>query len=248
MTETIAKRLIPLSWTTPRAWELFSCPFFSVASMRRFRHLIFDLDGTLVNTEADLAAAANWMLEHLDLAPLSLEQVGGYIGNGALVLVERVLGPENIHQVGHGFEIFMQYYADHLVDRSVVYPGIDQVLVAAQAQGMFLSVLTNKPETPSRRILSALGLLPFFGGLVGGDTLATKKPSPHGIEYLQRLTRVPLVETLLIGDSSIDMETGHCAGISICGVAWGFGSQRLADYSPEFIVDSADELLEAILS
>ena len=94
-------------------------PFFSC--MLRFRHLIFDLDGTLVDTQADLAAAANFMLAQLDLPPQSGEHVGSYIGQGARVLVERVLGPEHAHRTSHGFELFMQYYAEHLVDQSVVY-------------------------------------------------------------------------------------------------------------------------------
>ena len=215
--------------------------------MPRFRHLIFDLDGTLVDTQADLAAAANCMLEQLDLPRQSVEQVGSYIGHGARVLVEQVLGPEHAHQTAYGFDLFMQYYAEHLVDQSVVYPGIDQVLTAAQAQGLVLSVLTNKPETPSRGILSGLGLMPFFGRLVGGDTLPTKKPNPHGVVYLQRLTEVSLAETLLIGDSSIDMETGQRAGISTCGVRWGFGPAELSQHTPEFMVDSAEELVAVIL-
>lgn len=221
-------------------------PFFSC--MSRFRHLIFDLDGTLVDTQADLAAAANFMLEQLDLPPQSVDQVGRYIGHGARVLVERVLGAEHAHQTVHGFALFMQYYTEHLVDQSVVYPGIDRVLLTAQSHGMILSVLTNKPEAPSRGILSGLGLMPFFGRLVGGDTLPTKKPHPHGVVYLQRSTEVSLVETLLIGDSSIDMETGQRAGISTCGVRWGFGPEGLAEYAPEFMVDSAEELVAVILA
>jgi phosphoglycolate phosphatase len=215
--------------------------------MSRFCHLIFDLDGTLVDTQADLAVAANYMLEQLDLPPRSVQQVGSYIGHGARVLVERVLGSGQAHQTAHGFDLFMRYYAEHLVDQSVVYPGIDQVLAAAQAQGMVLSVLTNKPEAPSRGIMSGLGLMPFFGRLVGGDTLPTKKPNPYGVAYLQRLTGVSLPETLLIGDSSIDMETGQRASIATCGVRWGFSPEGLSHYAPEFIVDSAEELLAVIL-
>jgi phosphoglycolate phosphatase len=113
---------------------------------------------------------------------------------------------------------------------------------------MLLSVLTNKPEAPSRNILSGLGLMPFFGRLVGGDTLPTKKPHPHGVVYLQRLTEVSLAETLLIGDSSIDMETGQRAGISTCGVGWGFGPESLSQYDPEFTVNSAEELVAVILA
>ena len=221
-------------------------PFF--VSMPRFCHLIFDLDGTLVDTRADLAAAANYMLAQLGLPIQSVEQVAGYIGQGARVLVERVLGPQHAHLTSAGFEIFMQFYGEHLVDQSVVYSGLDQVLAAAQSHGLVLSVLTNKPAGPSRAILSGLGLTPFFGHVVGGDSLAVKKPDPHGVWFLQRVTRLPLAETLLIGDSAIDVQTGRAAGLAICGVGWGFDADGMNEQRPDFVVDSPAELLDVILA
>ncbi len=221
--------------------ERISVPFFIV--MARFQHLIFDLDGTLVDTRADLAAAANVMLKSFGLPPQSVDQVSAHIGQGAHVLVERVLGPEHAHLAAAGFAVFMHSYAQHLIDQSVVYPGIPRVLTTVQACDIVLSVLTNKPEAASRGLLSGLGLLPFFTALVGGDTLLSTKPDPSGVWYLQRVTEVPLGRTLLIGDSSIDMQTGRAAGIAICGVGWGFGAEGLAEYTPEFVVHSAEDLL-----
>lgn len=219
-------------------------PFFIV--MARFQHLIFDLDGTLVDTRADLVAAANVMLERFGLPPRSVDQVSGHIGQGARVLVERVLGPEHSQLAAAGFAVFMRYYARHLVDQSVVYPGIPRVLATVQARGAVLSVLTNKPEAASRGILSGLGLLPFFAVLVGGDTLPSTKPDPAGVWYLQRVTEIPLDQTVLIGDSSIDMQTGRAAGVATCGVGWGFGVEGLAEYTPEFLVASAEDLLAVL--
>ena len=215
--------------------------------MSRFAHLIFDLDGTLVDSRADLAAATNVMLESFGLAPLTIEQVTGYIGDGARVLVQRALGPERAALVPQGFAIFMEHYLAHLLDLTRPYEGILPLLVAAQAQGIVLSVLTNKPEAPSRAILSGLGLAQYFSSVIGGDTLSVRKPDPHGVAHLQQVSGLPLTQTLLIGDSRIDIETGQAAGVVTCGVTWGFGTQGLRTTPPEFVVDSAEELRRVIL-
>jgi len=215
--------------------------------MSRFTHLIFDLDGTLVDSKADLAAATNVMLASFGLMPLSIEQVTSYIGDGARVLVERALGPEHVHLVPHGFTVFMEYYRAHLLDYTRPYDGIPQLLAAVQAQGIVLSVLTNKPEAPSWTILAGVGLARFFHAVIGGDTLSVRKPDPRGVTYLQQLSGIPLVQTLLIGDSRIDMETGRAAGIATCGVTWGFGAAGLVTTPPEFVVDTTEELRRVIL-
>jgi phosphoglycolate phosphatase len=210
--------------------------------MPRFSHLIFDLDGTLVDSKADLAAATNIMLASFGLMPCSIEQVTSYIGDGARVLVERALGPEHAHLVPHGFPVFMEYYLAHLLDHTRPYAGIPQLLSAAQAQGTILSVLTNKPEAPSRSILAGVDLAPYFHAVIGGDTISVKKPDPHGVFHLQELSAVAREATLLIGDPRIDVETGRAAGIATCGVMWGYGAQGLMTTLPDFVVDSVEEL------
>ncbi len=210
--------------------------------MPRFAHLIFDLDGTLVDTKADLAAATNHMLQALHLPPLSVAQVEGFIGLGARVLIERALGPERAALVADGFALFMDYYHAHLLEQTRPYPGVETLLRAARARGLSLSVLTNKPEQPSRTILAGLGLLEYFRAIIGGDTLSKRKPDPGGVFVLQQAVGHALTETLLIGDSEIDMRTGQAAGIATCGVTWGFGRAGFDTCPPTFVVETVPAL------
>ena len=210
--------------------------------MPRFTHLIFDLDGTLVDTKADLAAATNHMLRALGLPLLSVAQVESFIGLGARVLIERALGQERAALVTDGFALFLDYYNAHLLDQTRPYPGVETLLAAARAQGMSLSVLTNKPEQPSRAILSGLGLMDYFRAVIGGDTLPKRKPDPGGIFALQQAVGCALTETLLVGDSEIDMRTGRAAGIATCGVTWGFGHAGFEACPPTFLAETVPAL------
>ncbi len=231
-----------------RRGEASTPPAFSLLWLRmpQFAHVIFDLDGTVVDTQADLAAATNYMLATLGLPTLPLVRVRGYIGHGVRALVRSALGPANAHLVDRGCELFMAYYQRHLLDASRVYPGVARLLAAAHARGLVLSLLTNKPEALSRAILAGLGLTPFFVAVVGGDTLATKKPDPGGIFYLQGLTGITLAQTLVVGDSSIDIDTGYAAGVATCGVGWGYGAQSFASSSPLFVVDTPEQLYDLL--
>src|SRR5262249_54449967 len=151
-------------------------------------------------------------------------------------LIERALGPAHNYLVLRGFALFIEYYQAHLLDETRLYQGIAELLSAAHSSGKTLSILTNKPESPSRAILSGLGLADYFTAVVGSDTLPVKKPDPQGVLYLQRLTGIDLKETLLIGDSRVDCETGRAAGIATCGVTWGFGANDFPQLPPQFVV------------
>ncbi len=227
-----------------------------------FSHFIFDLDGTLVDTKDDLAAATNFVLRCFSLPTIPPRMVYGYVGHGARVLVEKALGESNAHLVTEGLILFLDYYREHLLDHAQPYPGMVQILKKIKGGGGMLSVLTNKPEEFSRGIIEGLSLSSYFTGIVGGDTLAVRKPDPQGVYYLQQLSGIPLRKTLLIGDSAVDVETGRAAEVAICGVTWGFDVEGLSaclergrnvcpehrrrERPPEFLVQTPGELLALV--
>lgn len=207
--------------------------------------VIFDLDGTLVDSRADLAAAVNRVLRAMALPELPFEVVCGFIGEGARRLLQRSLGPSNECRVDEALASFFADYGEHLLDRTRPYPGVPEVLRALADLGLALTVATNKPEAMSRAILDGLGLLPLFSGLVGGDTLGVRKPDPAAVFELTGRAAVPRERTLFVGDSGIDVETARVAGVAFCGVAWGIrpGDLRAAGVPT---IEAAAELLDVV--
>jgi phosphoglycolate phosphatase len=185
--------------------------------------IVFDLDGTLVDSRLDLAAAVNATRELLGLPPLALDAVTAMIGEGARSLVRRAL-PREVD--GEAFEaaytVFREAYWEVCLDATTVYPGVLDA-VASLAVRLPLAVLTNKPERESRRILEGLGLAPYFETLVGGDTLATRKPDPAGLRSIAQRWGVAAPRLVLVGDSKVDVDTAVAAGASLALVSWGFG-------------------------
>jgi phosphoglycolate phosphatase len=206
-----------------------------------FRHVVLDLDGTLVDTKDDLAAAVNATLAALHLPPQDPRTLLGFVGNGARVLLERALGVEQGPLVERGLDFFMPWYREHLLDHAVVYEGLRVVLDTLAAEGAVFSVLTNKPEDMSAKILRGLNLAGLCPRLVGGDTLPVRKPDPTGLHQLIEAAGVPAAATLMVGDSAIDVTTGKNAGVATCGVFWGFngGAVRGAGADVEIAVPEA---------
>jgi phosphoglycolate phosphatase len=210
--------------------------------------LLWDLDGTLVDSELDLAHAINAMLRHLERPELPVEVVAGYIGDGASMLVRRALGdPQDEAFVQRALEDFMAYYREHKLDNTKVYPGIIETLQAIRdRRALPMAVLTNKPINPSRGICEGLGLSAFFSQIYGGNSFPTKKPDPHGARTLLEEYKVLPTEAIMIGDSQNDVLTANNAGMYSVGVTYGLSPESLKIHPPDVLIDRPPELLELL--
>jgi phosphoglycolate phosphatase len=211
-----------------------------------FAHVAFDLDGTLVDSRADLAAAVNRVRTELGLPAIAAGMVARWVGDGARVLVERALGPDRAGDVPHGLALFMEYYGAHLLDATRPYPGVPEALAALADRGVVLSVLSNKPVAMSRAILDGLGLGARFRAVLGGDSLPARKPDPAGVEHLAAGAGTPRERMLLVGDSPIDLRTAAAAGVAFCGVAWGFASEALRAARPARMIEHPAALVDVV--
>ena len=214
-------------------------------ALRDLRLLIFDLDGTLADTKLDLALSVNAMLERLGVAALPHELITTYIGHGVTNLVRRALGERATDEsVQKGLEIFLEHYRHHLLDHTVVYPGVVEAL--AKLRDRKLAVLTNKPDDFSREILGELGIAPYFAFIYGGNSFPQKKPDPVGVRKLMSETQASARQTLIVGDSDTDVLTGRNAGVWTCGVTYGFAAPTLASAPPDLLIDDLRELAKLV--
>ena len=209
--------------------------------------LIFDLDGTLIDSRLDLIHSVNSMLRHFRRPELPGEVIASYVGDGAPMLVRRALGdPRDEAFVKEALEYFLAYYRVHKLDHTHVYGGIPEALAAIQSSDgtpRKMAVLTNKPVNPSRAIVEALGLAKFFVHVYGGNSFSTKKPDPLGAQALLKETHTRPEGALMVGDSSIDVITGRNAGLWTCGVTYGFAPHTLCEAPPDVAVDTPQELV-----
>ena len=212
------------------------------------RLVIFDLDGTLIDSRLDLVHSVNAALRHIGRPELPDNVIASYVGDGAPILIQRALGAEAADEalVRKGLEFFLSYYREHKLDHTTVYPGIPEALAAIRgsANGVprQLAVLTNKPVNPSRAIVDALGLGQYFSQVYGGNSFVTKKPDPEGARKLLAETGVAPEQAAIVGDSHVDVRTGRNAGLWTVGVTYGFATHTLEDEAPDVLVDSAADL------
>lgn len=208
---------------------------------KQVRLLVFDLDGTLVDSKQDLAMSVNAMRAEMGLDPLSLELITSYVGQGVTLLVRRSLGAlatsENVEK---GLAFFLAYYHDHMLDHTAPYPGVAETL--AKLGSHKLAVLTNKPVNFSREMLTRLGFAPYFAYIYGGNSFPQKKPDPVGLHKLMEDLQISARATLMVGDSDTDVLTGRNAGVWTCGVTYGFGAHTLQKVSPDLVIDDLREL------
>lgn len=206
--------------------------------------VLFDLDGTLLDTLDDLAASINFALTAVGFAPRTVQEVRGFVGNGAKKLVERAVPAQaSAGQMRAVFETYTEHYALHLEDRTRPYDGIEALLSALFARGVRIAVVSNKPDAAAKPLVARR-----FGALVavtvgeGGDVLP--KPAPGGTLLAMRQLDADPKRSLYVGDSPVDVQTAHNAGLACVGCSWGFrGRAALEDAGADFIIDRPEELL-----
>ncbi|SRR5258708_3847301 len=206
------------------------------------RAIVFDLDGTLIDSKDDLILSVNATLIELGRPVLPAEQVSGYIGQGAPILIRRALGESATEdECRRGLEFFLSYYETHKMDHTTVYAGVREALAGLSTFPM--AILTNKPARISRRILQELGLADRFRAIYGGNSFETKKPDPLGMRTILREFDVAARESVLVGDSEIDVQTARNAGAWAGTVTYGFGAHRVDEFPPDFFLHNLTELV-----
>jgi phosphoglycolate phosphatase len=206
------------------------------------RALIFDLDGTLIDSKRDLIRSVNAMLAEMGRETLHEDTISGYIGHGAPQLVGRALGSEASEgELERALKFFLGYYEDHKMDSTCAYPGVAEAL--EELRGFPMAILTNKPVRVSVRILEELGLAKYFRTIYGGNSFETKKPDPLGARKILREFGASPDEAILIGDSEVDVQTARNAGTLAAAVNYGFGTHDRAAYPADVYLDQLTELL-----
>jgi phosphoglycolate phosphatase len=210
------------------------------------RGVIFDLDGTLVDTAPDLARATNYVLASRGREPVSAAEVRSMVGQGARCLIRRGFaatgGSPSEQEVEDLFQLFLSYYADHIAIDSRLFPGSREVLDLCLGKGMRLGICTNKPEALSRMLVESLGLGGYFDAIVGMDTIKVAKPDPRIYDETLRRLNINGGRTVMIGDSETDVLTARAAGVPVIGVTFGYTPKPLVHFAPDYLADTYDEL------
>jgi len=216
--------------------------------------IIFDLDGTLINSAPDLALAVNHMLETLKHEIFTEDAIDGWVGNGALVLVQRALSGDRVidetldaQLVEDALKIFLDFYAQNLCNATVAYKNVPETLHTLKGKGYFLTIVTNKPFAFVDPILHGLGLDGLFEFIVGGDSLAEKKPNPMPLLHVCKTLDMDIKECVMVGDSKNDILAANACDMQSVGVTYGYNyGEDIGVYSPDIIINDFLELLEVL--
>src|SRR5262245_6051315 len=216
------------------------------SSAANYDLIIFDLDGTLIDSKLDLANSVNFTREQMGLSVLEHRLIFAYIGDGATMLIRRAMG-EGLSEsdIQRALEVFLSHYREHLLDNTTLYPGVAEALAALHP--LKLAVLTNKPLRPTLAILQGLRIHDRFAVVYGGNSFEQKKPHPVGIEQILSDTCASRERTMIVGDSYIDIQTGRNAAVATCGMTYGLARETLHEPKPDFLIDDLRELGSIVL-
>jgi len=210
-----------------------------------FDLVVFDLDGTLVETREDLAASVNYALRATGIPELAVETIVHFVGDGALKLIQRSLGENNDRDLcDEVLETFLGHYEGHCTEKSLAYPGVAEIIPGLSP--LPLAVLTNKPAGPTDIILDALGLKACFENVIGGDSEYGRKPDPAGLLAIISGSQVQPARTLLVGDTSVDVLTARNAGCQCAGVQYGFRPGDFTKDPPDYLLGEFSDLLKVL--
>jgi phosphoglycolate phosphatase len=210
--------------------------------------IIFDLDGTLIDSKRDLVDSVNATRGWAGLPVLPDELVASYVGNGAPVLIQRAFPGATAADHGRYLSYFLDYYREHMLDATTLYPGVREALDRLHAADVAMAVLTNKPVKFSIRLIEGLDLETHFFRVYGGNSFEEKKPHPLGIRLLMEESGAGPADTIMVGDSAVDILTARNAGVRACGVSWGFQPETFANAPPDFVIDDMRKLAEMVLA
>ncbi len=224
----------------------YNCSFMTAPNLSAVRALIFDLDGTLIDSQRDLIRSVNAMLHEMGREHLHEDTISGYIGHGAPQLVNRALG--NNATEAHrerALKFFLAHYEEHKLDSTCAYPGVPEAL--AHLAEFPMAILTNKPVRVSVSILEGLGLAKYFRAVYGGNSFETKKPDPLGAHTILREFGTTPHEAILIGDSEVDVQTARNAGTLAAAVNYGFGTHNRAAHPADIYLDRLPDLAHLLV-
>jgi phosphoglycolate phosphatase len=208
-----------------------------------FESILFDLDGTLIDSALDISLTANHVREKMGLPPLSLEKIKSFIGDGIRLLIARVLETEDPAILDKGLSIWKPYYTAHCLDNTVLFPGVEQVLAELHSDGVRMAVVSNKMVVFCEQILEGLRVKKYFSAIIGGDSTNERKPHPEPILFAARKLGITSKSVLVVGDNSHDIVAGHSAGYKSCGVLWGIGLEKsIRDATPDYVIHMPSDI------